>query len=942
VSCTQPSIGERVTTPPESEGPKIAIDEAWIDLHGHAVVSFHVSQDDVPLVLAEVTALVPKFTLARLTSHPSDFQREWESLLPIGANVVPVLQPGGPDDPNVLTNVQQPGAETGTTLVDNGDGSFRYVYAQSLSTLVPTETVRIGMWLSAVESPTDGTSATYDFSPSGGLVEERDAVLDDNCIACHGRHPVAHETISGVRLCLTCHTWQAADPFTLDPAAMVTAGSSPTKNPNPLELGRLVHRIHRGKELPTLYQTAWDGTNFTSCAVPSATGLPNPYIPYRPFNPARTILPGRKFSVIASDGREVVYGSSGTVYSIDPSVALSQTLASGGLFPRDLRDCDVCHRDAKQSYIVKYGISRRTCTGCHPEVWFQATSPAADRVRFPHAGGPQADDSGCRGCHVDNPGTPKLYAPIEEIHVVPARAPRYNLPVLEIVQVDGLVPGGQPKVTFRVTDREGPLWPSLNAPQPAFEPAGLPSSSYVARGFPANGLLIKVQGPTVPDYTMFGTVLNSGAANGNPDPMLSTSVGTDEYVYTFSSVLPPGTSGTFIVGMEARRSVAAPAAVYDKVNDAFRWPYTHEPVNESADNVYVYVNTATGTWAQAGGSPGAVPRRTVVDQQKCLRCHDRIEFHGPARHQVQWCVTCHTADMADLDKRVSSANAGRRYANGPVRIGGTYDGIEERSTQLKMHIHRLHTGNRTGAASLEGIAPYVVYFGKAYYFDRGGFPGDLRNCTLCHLGKSYLPENVPADAPPTRANETAVVYHPNTGVGNPTVPFPHPPDEPATPPLQAACLGCHATGPAMMHAAEKTVNGVETCTSCHSKGAEAVELVHGLVKPTSTAVAASFSAIRDQILVPRCATSACHASGSVYPTLEAASAYDALVSAPSFEASMPLVTPSDVTKSYLDFKLRGDMSSAGGSGSIMPPDGALAPADIAAIEAWIANGAPND
>jgi hypothetical protein len=378
------------------------------------------------------------------------------------------------------------------------------------------------------------------------------------------------------------------------------------------------------------------------------------------------------------------------------------------------------------------------------------------------------------------------------------------------------------------------------------------------------------------------------------------------------------------------------------VNDSFRWPFTHEPVSETADNVWVYVNTALGTWNPTDGSPGAVPRRTVVDQQKCLRCHDRIEFHGPARHQVQWCVTCHTADMADLDKRLSSANAGRRYPGGPVRIGATYDGIEERSTQLKMHIHRLHTGNRAGVASLEGIAPYVVYFGKGYFFDRGGFPGDLRNCTLCHLGKSYLLENVPADAPPTRANETAVVYHPSTGVGNPAVPFPHPPDEPATPPLQAACLGCHATGPAYSHAAAKTVNGVETCPSCHSKGSEAVELVHGLVKPTSTAVAASFSAIRDQILVPRCATSACHASGGNYPTLEAAGAYAALVSAPSFEAAMPLVTPSDVTKSYLDYKLRGDMSSAGGAGAIMPPDGALAPADIAAIEAWIANGAPND
>jgi hypothetical protein len=78
--------------------------------------------------------------------------------------------------------------------------------------------------------------------------------------------------------------------------------------------------------------------------------------------------------------------------------------------------------------------------------------------------------------------------------------------------------------------------------------------------------------------------------------------------------------------------------------------------------------------------------------------------------------------------------------------------------------------------------------------------------------------------------------------------------------------------------------------------------------------------------------------------LEAGKAYDALVNKPAFEVSSPylLVVPSDTAHSYLLYKLRGDMGSAGGSGQIMPPDGALPAADIAAIEAWIVNGAPND
>jgi hypothetical protein len=122
-----------------------------------------------------------------------------------------------------------------------------------------------------------------------------------------------------------------------------------------------------------------------------------------------------------------------------------------------------------------------------------------------------------------------------------------------------------------------------------------------------------------------------------------------------------------------------------------------------------------------------------------------------------------------------------------------------------------------------------------------------------------------------------------------------------------------------------------------------VEVVHGLAPPSGTAVAASFSSIVQGILVPRCATSACHSAGGTAPVLEASSAYAALVNVQSSQSSLKYVEPNDAEKSYLVQKLRGTAASVGGSvATIMPPDGALAPADIAAIEAWISNGAPND
>jgi hypothetical protein len=57
---------------------------------------------------------------------------------------------------------------------------------------------------------------------------------------------------------------------------------------------------------------------------------------------------------------------------------------------------------------------------------------------------------------------------------------------------------------------------------------------------------------------------------------------------------------------------------------------------------------------------------------------------------------------------------------------------------------------------------------------------------------------------------------------------------------------------------------------------------------------------------------------------------------------MNLVEPGAPDQSYLVLKLRGAAGWVGGIPTSMPTDYALDEGDIAAIEAWIANGAPND
>jgi hypothetical protein len=74
--------------------------------------------------------------------------------------------------------------------------------------------------------------------------------------------------------------------------------------------------------------------------------------------------------------------------------------------------------------------------------------------------------------------------------------------------------------------------------------------------------------------------------------------------------------------------------------------------------------------------------------------------------------------------------------------------------------------------------------------------------------------------------------------------------------------------------------------------------------------------------------------------LTATHAYAATVQTPSRELrKLPRVTPGDPERSYLYLKLTDAHTAAGGSGTLMPPDGSLSADEIARIRDWIAQGA---
>jgi len=910
------------------------------------VVALTLSQGGVPLSRDAALALRPGFTLAAVSTHPVDGLAAWKSLLLTGGQTAAQLPPSGPGTPPglVVPNARQPGSESSGTF-DGADGAFTYVFASALPAgFSPAETLRVGVYLAGAAAGSPSTNATWDFRPAGGAPAPRDTVLAANCNGCHGTVAAHGGRRVGVKICLTCHTWQNSDPDTVDPAAL--DGATAATDPNPLELGRLVHRIHRGRNLPTLYQAAAGGSAVPAPALPSATALPLPFFPGR-----NAPIPGRKFSIVGYQSRELVYGR---VVNRTDNQMPARAVAEGVTFPRELRACDVCHGGAPQEYEILYAASRRTCAGCHPEVWFDA-APITDAVHFAHPGGPQADDTKCAGCHVVSTPPQKLYAPLAEIHVEPRRSPRNNAPAVVVQRVLDLVPGGVPDgaggtkgptVVFKLQDRAGDLL-QPNAPSPAADgTAGTPSP--VPRAFAS--LAIRLAGPTTPDFSG-APALNSSDA-GNPDPLaLVADATTHELTYTFASKLPATAAGTWAVAFEGRRR--ATPAHYSTATDNFNWPYTGEQVTESPDNALVYVDTSTGRWSAAAPGP-AVPRRTVVAQEKCERCHGRFEMHGGQRHEVRYCVMCHTPDRTDWGSALGASPVSGRPKSSPsgsVDLAGTFDGIEERSIHLKVLVHRIHTGAHVGAAALDLVQPHVVYghLGTPYFLDGGVFPNDLRNCTLCHEGRSYAVDAIPAGASPTVANENPTLRHVATrdalGAVVPAT-RDHVAGEPAAPPIQAACMGCHATGVALSHVTRHTAGGVEQCPQCHGRGTLSVDVVHGLAAPDAAGVDATFTSISTRILVPRCASTACHGGSppANFPRLDAGAAYGAIVSAASQQASgVNLVDPFAPEQSYLLLKLRGDAGSAGGVATTMPiGDAALDPSEIAAVEAWIANGAPND
>jgi OmcA/MtrC family decaheme c-type cytochrome len=106
------------------------------------------------------------------------------------------------------------------------------------------------------------------------------------------------------------------------------------------------------------------------------------------------------------------------------------------------------------------------------------------------------------------------------------------------------------------------------------------------------------------------------------------------------------------------------------------------------------------TFIPSTGAPPAADAdaRRIVDNNTCNACHDRLEFHGGPRTDVDYCVTCHNPYSIDGD------------------TGNTVD--------MKALIHNIHSGR--------GDYVIIGHNDTVHDYSEVVWTQDIRNCQTCH------------------------------------------------------------------------------------------------------------------------------------------------------------------------------------------------------------------
>lgn len=217
---------------------------------------------------------------------------------------------------------------------------------------------------------------------------------------------------------------------------------------------------------------------------------------------------------------------------------------------------------------------------------------------------------------------------------------------------------------------------------------------------------------------------------------------------------------------------------------------------------------------------GDAKRREIVDDNKCLSCHEHLSLHGGNRvNNTAVCVTCHNPNLSASGKTLDL-------------------GFEEDSNNLKDLIHGIH-------ASAVRENPYkfvrvraVSGTPTAFPFDWSHvtYPNDIGNCLACHKEGTYQTP-ITGNALPTTFMTTDGLNATPADVTAARATVPNDTDRIHSP-TASACYYCHDSAPSVAHMEQNggavnktrsTTQSAESCTVCHGPGRYAdVENSHSI------------------------------------------------------------------------------------------------------------------
>ena len=646
----------------------------------------------------------------------------------------------------------------------------------------------------------------FNFVPSGAAVAAtREVVSISACNQCHGKLGAHGGSRVEIALCILCHN----------------AGAATLATGQSIDFKQMIHKIHMSRNLPSKgYFTSTTFQNFSTVTYP--------------------------------------------VFSAD---ALANTVPM---------DCVKCHQAGTDSFGKSYGKNIdnwktnptiAACTSCHNTTSFNGSATGtvdgvAGVALTAHTGGTQADGScSASACH---PSTGAEYGiSVPGIHTVWEKSATNQGIVAKVISASNVGFGKYPRVTFQVTDAAGnPIvidpgttTPFLTGPNQTVVFKNNVQIYFSVK--PKNGPdFLNTKPASDPAYFSANVQgLATSNSGGQVQVNQTTSLATVDaskgiYFINFSTATRSVLTGSLLASPPVRTPTPLPRQAGDYATGAVV-AFAVQATRSDIPIVRTIVGTPTTTVLGSGvtvssstilnpvtpameaanvyydlgsGLPATQDqfRRKVVDNAKCIACHNIIVggpgangvpvLHSGGRPNAEACVLCH--------------------------------GPNKNESDFKFLIHRFHTGKDSTGAQTNGAQAgsrwLTTYQGITY-------PNDRRRCDACHIDANpALPLPNPASflasgSFPTR-QDTPFSISPGTTAftggfsynGGPGVQT----TMPATnriPPVTAVCLSCHdgvtgtvagASGGPTGHAIANygtAPNFSEQCSTCHSDAVRQVD-----------------------------------------------------------------------------------------------------------------------